>query len=96
MPKIDMNNPYFQEDLFKLEKNEQMALLRTLRKMYKMTWEELYVNKGLNWELIFSKQFEGKRIYSFRFSQKYRALALREGEYIRVLTLHTDHDGAYS
>ncbi|WP_342259711.1 hypothetical protein [Candidatus Tisiphia endosymbiont of Metellina segmentata] len=35
------------------------------------------------------------QIYSFRFSQKCRALALREGSYLRLLTLHTDHDSAY-
>lgn len=32
MPKVDMNNPQFQADLFKLEKKEQMALLFNLKK----------------------------------------------------------------
>ena len=95
MPKVDMNNPEFQKDLFKLEKKEQLALLATLKKMHKMTWEELYSSRGLKWEIILSKQYDGKRIYSFRFSQKYRGLALREDDYIRLLTLHVDHDSAY-
>jgi hypothetical protein len=95
MPKVDMNNPQFQADLFKLEKKEQMALLSTLKKIHKMTWEEVYSNRGLKWEIILSKQYNGKRIYSFRFSQKYRGLALREDDYIRLLTLHVDHDSAY-
>ena len=34
------------------------------------------------------------RIYSFRFSQKYRGLALREEDCMRLLMLHTDHDSA--
>ena len=95
MPKVDMNNPQFQADLFKLEKKEQMALLSTLKKIHKMTWEEVYSNRGLKWEIILSKQYNGKRIYSFRFSQKYRGLALREDDYIRLLTLHVDNDSAY-
>jgi len=95
MPKVDMNNPQFQADLFKLEKKEQMALLSTLKKIHKMTWKEVYSNRGLKWEIILSKQYNGKRIYSFRFSQKYRGLALREDDYIRLLTLHVDHDTAY-
>jgi hypothetical protein len=37
----------------------------------------------------------GQRIYSFRFSKKYRALALREGEFLEILSLHADHDSAY-
>ncbi|WP_236870439.1 hypothetical protein [Candidatus Bandiella numerosa] len=90
-----MNNPQFQADLFQLEKKQQTALLSTLKKIHKMTWEEVYSNRGLKWEIILSKQYNGKRIYSFRFSQKYRGLALREDEYIRLLTLHVDHDSAY-
>ncbi len=37
----------------------------------------------------------GKPAHSFRLSQKYRALAYREGDYLRVLSLHLDHDSAY-
>lgn len=54
-----------------------------------------YSGGGLKWKIILSKECDGKRIYSFRFSQKYKVLALIEGEYIRLLTLHTDHDSAY-
>ena len=32
--KIDMNNPEFQRDLFSLEKNEQLALIKTLKKIF--------------------------------------------------------------
>ncbi len=61
-----------------------------------MTWEALYCDSGLNWESILSKKTpSNKRIYSFRFSQKYRATALRQEQYLRLLALHTDHDSAY-
>lgn len=94
--KIDLNNPEFQEQWFKLEKIEQISLLRTFKKISKMTWAELYSDNGLKWESIVNISNKSKeKIYTFRFSQKYRALAIRSNEYLRVLTLHVDHDGAY-
>ena len=94
--KIDMNSPEFQKDLFNLEKSEQTSLIRTLRKISQLSWDQLYKDKGLKWEAIISKKTKtDERIYSFRFSQKYRATAIRSGEFLRVLTLHVDHDGAY-
>lgn len=94
--KIDLNNPAFQSDLFGLEKNEQLALIKTLKKIHKLTWSELYSDHGLKWEAILSKKAKsGERIYTFRFSQKYRAVALRQDEFLRLLTLHSDHDSAY-
>lgn len=94
--KIDMNNPEFQKSFFELEKVEQIALIKTLKKISQLDWKELYSDNGLNWEAILSKQTKsGERIYSFRFSKKYRATALREEEFLRLLTLHVDHDSAY-
>ena len=94
--KIDLNNPEFQSDLFCLEKNEQLALIKTLKKIHKLTWSELYSDHGLKWEAVLSKKTKtGERIYTFRFSQKYRAVALRQDDFLRLLTLHVDHDSAY-
>ena len=94
--KIDLNNPEFQSDLFGLEKNEQLALIKTLKKIHKLTWSELYSDHGLKWEAVLSKKTKtGERIYTFRFSQKYRAVALRQDDFLRLLTLHVDHDSAY-
>jgi hypothetical protein len=94
--KIDLNNPEFQKDLFSLEKNELSALIKTLKKIYKLTWAELYSDHGLKWEAILSKQTKsGQRIYTFRFSQKYRATALRQDDFMRLLSLHPDHGSAY-
>ena len=82
--KIDLNNPEFQRGLFNLEKSEQVALIKTLKKIRQLNWTQLYSDKGLNWEAILSKKtVTGERIYSFRFSQKYRATALREKEFLR-------------
>jgi hypothetical protein len=94
--KIDLNSPEFQQDLFGLEKHEQLSLVQTLKKIHKLTWPQLYVDPGLKWEAILSKTSKsGARLYTFRFSQKYRAVALRQGDFLRVLTLHVDHDSAY-
>ncbi|OGT41405.1 MAG: hypothetical protein A3F42_01935 [Gammaproteobacteria bacterium RIFCSPHIGHO2_12_FULL_37_34] len=94
--KIDLNNPEFQKDFFDLEKNEQMAFIKTLKKIRELTWQQLYTDNGIKWEAILSKKTRsGERLYTFRFSQKYRAVALREGDFFRLLTLHVDHDSAY-
>ncbi|RYE04944.1 MAG: hypothetical protein EOP33_08020 [Rickettsiaceae bacterium] len=94
--KIDLNHPEFQQDLFTLQKDEQLALIKTLRKISNLSWDELYRDQGLKWEVIVAKTTATKnRLYSFRFSQKYRVIALREDSYLRLLTLHTDHDSAY-
>ena len=93
---IDMNNPEFQKYFFDLEKMEQQALIKTLKKIRQMSWTQLYQDKGLHWEAILSKKSKnGDHIYSFRFSKKYRALALRQENFMRLLTLHVDHDSAY-
>ncbi len=94
--KIDMNNPDFQKDLFLLEKPELLAFIKALKKISQLNWDQLYFDRGLRWESIKSKRIEvGQGIYSFRFSQKYRALALRQDNFLRLLSLHVDHDSAY-
>lgn len=94
--KIDMNNPEFQHDFFSLEHKEQAALIKTLKKIRQLAWPQLYVDHGLHWETILSKYTKSaERIYSFRFSQKYKATAFRQGDFLRLLTLHADHDSAY-
>ena len=93
---LDMNYPEFQEQLFSLEKHEQRALLNTLKKLNQLNWESLYLDKGIRWELITSKlTSKGRNLYSFRFSQKYRGTAYRDENYLVLLNIFVDHDGAY-
>jgi len=93
---IDLNKPKFQQEFFELQEDEQRALLNTLKKMSKLEWTELYVDKGIRWELIESeKSNKGNNLYSFRFSQKYRGTAFRDGDYLVLLGLFPDHDSAY-
>ena len=93
---IDMNNKQFQNDLFVLEKTEINALIKTLKKINQLEWEQLYKDKGLRWESIINPTIKSnKQLYSFRFSSKYRALAYRKENFLMLLTLHVDHDSAY-
>ena len=94
--KIDLNSPVFQCDLFDLEKSEQTALIKALKKIQQLTWHALYSCHSLKWEIILSKQTtDGERLYTFRFAQKHRVVALRQADYLRVLSLHADHDSIY-
>jgi len=92
---LDLNSPVFQRDLFTLNKEDAHSLFTTLKKISQMDWQSLYRDTGLKWEKIYSKKRNGENIYSFRITKKIRARALRDGNYLRILSLHTDHDSAY-
>lgn len=96
MIQLDLNNPEFQENLFTLNKIEAWSVLKTLKLLQVMTWEQIQASKGLHWELILSRQgLDGQRLYSMRISQSCRAVAWRDGLWLRLLSLHPDHDSAY-
>ena len=94
--RLDLNNVQFQSDLFDLQKPEQLAVLATLRKIAPLSWDQVQRDKGLHWEAIHSRSgADGRRLYSLRITQRCRAVAMREGEYLRLLSIHADHDSAY-
>jgi hypothetical protein len=88
---LDLNYPEFQAELFDLDISEVRKILKTFKKLKKMTWNDVFEDHGLKWEEL--KSSPGK--YTVRLSQSYRAVALREGCWMRFQTLHSDHDGAY-
>lgn len=93
---LDLNNPVFQEDLLGLQKEDALRMLGTLQKIKKLSWTEIYRDKGLRWELVQSKNGPGgRRLYTIRISQGFRALVYREEQYMRFLSLHPVHDSAY-
>jgi hypothetical protein len=94
--RLDLNNPVFQEEWLTLPKQEQLQVLSALRKLAAMTWTRVYQDAGLKWELIHSRTGpQGARLYSLRMGKGFRALAYREGNWLRLLSLHPDHDSAY-
>lgn len=94
--RLDVNNPIFLEGLFELDKNDRHAVLNTLMKISKLTWDQVYLDKGLHWEEIRSKRsLSGETLYSIRITRKHRALVLRVHDFMRFVSLHPDHDSAY-
>jgi len=93
---LDLNNPVFQRNFFGLQKKEQWAVFQTLRKLAKMTWKQVYGDGGLKWEEIHSRTgTHSEKLYSFRIGKGFRAVAWREESWLRILSLHPDHDSAY-
>ena len=94
---LDLNSQTFQENLFSLQKTERHAALDTLSKIRQLTWQQVYRDKGLNWEKIFSVRApQGiDAVYSLRITQSRRATAFREGLYMRMLTVAVDHVSTY-
>lgn len=95
--RLDLNNPVFQNNLLTLQKPERHAALDSLNKIRQMTWIQLYRDNGLKWEKISSvKAPKGiDAIYSFRITQSRRATAYRDGDFMRLLTVASDHDSIY-
>ena len=94
--RLDLKNVVFQRHLFALQPNQQRAVLVTLRKLSRMSWSQVYQDAGLRWEAIVAKPGpEGRRLYSLRLGRSFRAVAFRDGPWLRILSLHPDHDSAY-
>ncbi len=89
---FDLNSATFQTELVRLEKEELLAFFKTLRKLKQLSWQQVYRDKGLRWESIKSVEANA---YTIRVTQKCRAVVKREGDVLRFLSLHPDHDSAY-
>lgn len=94
---LDINNPVFQKSWFELDKTDRNRVTDSLKKLCQLTWEQLYKDQGFKWEKIVSvippKGIDA--IYSIRISQARRATAYRDKDYIRFLTVESDHDSTY-
>jgi hypothetical protein len=95
--RLDLNAPVFLDDFLSLDKSELARVVKALKKIRSMDWDTFVRHRGSRWEEVGHIEApNGKPTHSFRLSRKYRALAYRDGEYLRVLSLHLDHDSAYS
>lgn len=88
---LDLNLPAFQDDLLALEINELRALLKTLRKLRRLDWQAVYRDQGLKWEQI--QGAPGR--FTIRLSRSCRAIVRSEGDFMRFIALHAEHDQAY-
>ncbi len=95
--RLDLNNPQFQLQLFGLGKPDQRGVLLSLKKLSKMNWNQVYRDRGLKWEAILSRSgLHGEKLHTIRMSKGFRAVVVRDGPWLRLLSLHPDHDSAYS
>ncbi len=89
--RLDLNFRDFQEQLFDLDVGELRQAVKTLRKVSRLTWQQVYADQGLKWEELRS----AKGRFTIRVTRQCRAVVSRDGEFICFLALHFDHDGAY-
>ncbi len=95
--RLDLNSPEFLEVFLRLDGAELAQVASSLARIRKLDWSNAYASKGLHWEAIdHLRAPDGKsKVYSVRLSQKIRALAFRDGDFMRFISLHPDHDSAY-
>jgi hypothetical protein len=94
--RLDLNSPEFQEVFFRLEAAELKQVVASLRRLRELDWTGLYRHTGFRWEAIdHLRAPNGAKVYSLRLSQKVRAIAYRDGDFLRLTSLHPDHDSAY-
>ena len=94
--RLDLNSPEFQDTFFRLEQVELKQVVASLRRLRDLDWGSLYQHTGFRWEAIeHLRAPRGGKVYSLRLSRKVRAVAHREGDFVRLVSLHPDHDSAY-
>jgi hypothetical protein len=94
--RLDLNSPEFQDVFLRLEASELTRVADALRRLAGLDWNTLYRHTGLQWEAIrHIRTPNGATAYSLRLSRKIRAIAYRDGDFLRVISLHPDHDSAY-
>ena len=94
--RLDLNSPEFQDVFFQLELAELNQVVASLRRLSRLEWAALYRHTGFQWEAIEGLRApNGAKVYSLRLSRRIRALAFREGDFLRFLSLHPGHDSAY-
>lgn len=94
--RLDLNSPAFQDVFFRLEADDLKQVVASLRRLRDLEWNSLFRHTGFRWEAIeHLKGPGGARAYSIRLSQRIRAVAFRDGDFLRLVSLHPDHDSAY-
>lgn len=94
--RLDLNSPEFQDGFFRLEAEDLKQVVASVRRLRGLDWNNLYGHTGFRWEAIEHLQSpSGDKVYSLRLSQRIRAVAFRDGDYLRLVSLHPDHNSAY-
>jgi hypothetical protein len=79
-----------------LQPDDLKQAAASLRRLRELDWNALYRHTGFRWEALeHLKAPNGAKVYSLRLSQQIRAVAFRDGDFLRLISLHPDHDPAY-
>lgn len=93
--RLDLNSPEFQDVFFRLEPDDLKQVVASLRRLRELDWNSLYRHTGFRWEAIAHLRApNGAKVYSLRLSQRIRTVAFRDGDFLRLISLHPDHDSA--
>ena len=94
--RIDLNSPVFQDVFFRLDAADLKQVVASLGRLRELEWNALYRHTGYQWEHINHLRGPGDvKVYSLRLSQRIRAIGYRDGDFLRLVSLHPDHDSAY-
>lgn len=94
--RLDLNSPEFQSVFFRLELSELKQIVASLGCLRALEWNAVYRHTGFKWEAIAHVRTpNGATAYSLRLSERIRAVAYRDGDFLRIISLHPDHDSAY-
>jgi hypothetical protein len=94
--RLDLNSPEFQDVFCRLEAADLKQVVVSLRRLRDLDWNGLYRHTGFRWEAVeHVKAPTGAKVYLLRLSQRIRAIAFRDGDFLRLVSLHPDHDSAY-
>ena len=94
--RLDLNSPEFQDVFLRLEPSELKQVVQALQRLRALDWNGLYRHTGFRWEAIrHIRTPNGASAYSPRLSERVRAIAYRDGDFLRLISLHPDHDSAY-
>jgi len=94
--RLDLNSPEFQDVFLRLEGPALKQVVGSLQRLRGLDWNAVYRHPGFKWEAIrHIRTPNGATAYSLRLSEKIRAIAYRDGDFLRIISLHPDHDSAY-
>ena len=91
---LDLHSPEFQSQFFALDRTLLAQVVEVLSRLRRMTWDNVYRSPGQKWEQIGRVTEDGTPLHTLRITQKVRAVGFREGDYLRLISLHPDHDSA--
>jgi hypothetical protein len=94
--RLDPTSPEFQDVFFRLAAAELKQVVASLGRLRELEWNTLYRHTGYQWEHISHLKGPGDaKVYSLRLSQKIRAIGYPDGDFLRLVSLHPDHDSAH-